>query len=597
MEARAVPREAPSGAVGIVTPRMLRMASDARLVAWVREGRAAAFEALYDRHHRPILSFCHHMLGSLEEAEDAMQHTFLAAYNGLAGSEKPMHLRAWLFTIARNRCYSILRKRREQPLAEFAEPTTEGLATLVQRRQDLRDLLCDMRRLPHQQRAALVLAEMDSLSHEQIGAVLEVPTVKVKALVFQARESLLASRSAREADCAEIREQLANLRGGALRRTQLRRHLRECAGCREFRSEIERQRRQLRLLIPVAPTIAIKQTLLSASGGGAGAGGIAGSGLLTSSGLKGATLVGAVLASVGAAGTIVAVHGVPHVWPRPAPRHAPPARVHRAAAATARSAARPGSATVGRPSSSATVAAFSALAFSSSHHLVASVGHAKGNSSRLLVTVRPAAPSQPRSTALAKSAPVQSSPASWQQVLFSALPKTRDTSGPPSGDNTGGFRPHVADSTVNSPGYGVSGTSQSWSSQQAGSPAPPSHRSRGAVTDSGTGAKPGSGRATEARRRRAPPLLGRPTATAGPLRAPALAGRAGRPAVSAGTQGRAPASPAATTTATEGLARREGLAPEEDRPPAGPAPVTVAATVKHRVTSATHPITSCVPPH
>jgi RNA polymerase sigma factor (sigma-70 family) len=467
---------------------MLRMATDVRLVAWVREGRAAAFEALYARHHRAILSFCHHMLGSLEEAEDAMQHTFLAAYNGLASSEKPMHLRAWLFTIARNRCYSILRKRREQPLAEFAEPATEGLATLVQRRQDLRDLLCDMGRLPHEQRAALVLAEMDSLSHEQIGAVLEVPTVKVKALVFQARESLLASRSAREADCAEIREQLANLRGGALRRTQLRRHLRECAGCREFRTQIDQQRRQLRLLIPVAPTIAIKQTLLSASGGGAGAGGIAGSGLLTSSGLKGATLVGAVLASVGAAGTIVAVHGVPHVWPsRPAPRHAPPARVHRAAAATARSAAGSGSATTGRPSSAATVAAFNALAFSSSHHLVASVGHAKGNSSRLLVTVRPAAPSQPHSKALAKSAPVQSSAASWQQVLFSALPKTRASSGPSSGDSTGGFRPHVAESTAKSPSYGISGTSQSWSPQQAASPAPPSHWSHTAHAGFGHG--------------------------------------------------------------------------------------------------------------
>ena len=43
----------------------------------------AAFEALYDRYHRNLLAFCRHMVGSREEAEDVLQHTFLAAYRGL----------------------------------------------------------------------------------------------------------------------------------------------------------------------------------------------------------------------------------------------------------------------------------------------------------------------------------------------------------------------------------------------------------------------------------------------------------------------------------------------------------------------------------
>jgi RNA polymerase sigma factor (sigma-70 family) len=219
---------------------LLRVATDARLVARVREGNRAAFEAIYDRHHRAILSFCRHMLGSVEEAEDAVQHTFLAAYNDLVSSNKPIHLRAWLFTIARNRCHSMLRARREQPYGELDETATEGLATQVQRREELRNLVGDLRRLPNEQRAALVLSEMNALSHEQIADVLGVPKDKVKALVFQARESLVASRVARETDCAEIRDQLANVRGGALRRANLRRHLRECAGCREFRAEVER---------------------------------------------------------------------------------------------------------------------------------------------------------------------------------------------------------------------------------------------------------------------------------------------------------------------------------------------------------------------
>src|SRR6202011_4703441 len=196
MDASTAPRAAPAGVSVPIPPHLLRLTSDARLVALTRAGRDAAFEALYDRHHRGVLSFCRHMLGDAVEAEDAVQHTFLAAYNDLISSDKPIHLRAWLFTIGRNRCYSILRARRGHPAADLVEPVTEGLAVQVQRRQDLRDLVVDMRRLPNDQRAALVLAELDALSHEEIGQVLGVPREKVKALVFQARESLVASRTA-----------------------------------------------------------------------------------------------------------------------------------------------------------------------------------------------------------------------------------------------------------------------------------------------------------------------------------------------------------------------------------------------------------------
>jgi RNA polymerase sigma factor (sigma-70 family) len=312
MEAGTAPRAAPSGVSGNPSPRVLRVASDTHLVALVRDGRAAAFEALYDRHSRAILSFCRHMLGSVEEAEDAVQHTFLAAYNDLISSHKPIQLRPWLFTIARNRCYSVLRARRERPLEELDEPVTEGLAVQVQRRQDLRDLVGDLRRLPDEQRAALVLSEMDALSHEQIGDVLGVPKDKVKALVFQARESLVASRAARETSCTEIREQIANLRGGALRRANLRRHLRECAGCREFRTQINHQRRMLRVLLPVVPAIGLKETVLGATvGGGTGAsfgGGLLAGGLFKTGALKG--IVAAMIAGIGAAGTYVVVRDI-----------------------------------------------------------------------------------------------------------------------------------------------------------------------------------------------------------------------------------------------------------------------------------------------
>ena len=175
--------------------RALRFTRDEELVRLLRAGDERAFEAMYDRHHRGILAFCRHMVGSAEEAEDAVQHTFIAAHRDLVGSDKPIQLKAWLYTIARNRCLSVLRARKEEPpLDDVPEPSVQGLAAEVQQREDLRELLADLQRLPEDQRAALVLSELGALSHEEIGATLGVRKDKVKALVFQARESLSSSR-------------------------------------------------------------------------------------------------------------------------------------------------------------------------------------------------------------------------------------------------------------------------------------------------------------------------------------------------------------------------------------------------------------------
>jgi RNA polymerase sigma factor (sigma-70 family) len=255
-----------------VPARLLRLASDERLVDALRGGNQAAFEVIYTRHHRGVLSFCRHMLGSVEEAEDALQHTFLAAYRDLLRSDKPIHLRAWLYAIARNRCLSVLRSRRDS-VDEPIEPSTEHLSHEVEQRHDLRALLGDLSRLAPDQRAALVLAELGDMSHDEIGAVLGCPKEKVKALVFQARSSLIASRTARETSCADIREQLANLRGGSLRRNTLRRHLRDCPGCRDYRDQVLAQRSALAMILPVAPTLGLKATVLGAAGVTAAAGG------------------------------------------------------------------------------------------------------------------------------------------------------------------------------------------------------------------------------------------------------------------------------------------------------------------------------------
>jgi RNA polymerase sigma factor (sigma-70 family) len=353
--------ERPPGRTPRVGARLRRLASDERLVELVRAGDEPAFEALYDRHHRGILGFCRHMLGSVEEAEDAVQHTFLAAYRSLAADDgRQIHLRPWLYAIARNRCLSVLRARRERPMPEAFEPSTEHLDDAVDRREDLRAMLRDLSALPDDQRAALVLAEMGDVSHDEIAAVLGVRRDKVKALVFQARSSLVASRGARETPCAEIRTQLSELSGGSLRRTSLRRHLRECEGCRDFRAALVDQRKALAVLLPVAPSAALKGSVLGGASGSAAAGAGAsaaggtvtagasalGGGVATSVGGAGLAAKALVVAAVAAVGTAAGAHEL-HAGHAAAPvavRHAAAAPAHhahhaRAAATTHRGAA------------------------------------------------------------------------------------------------------------------------------------------------------------------------------------------------------------------------------------------------------------------
>ena len=298
---------------------------DGRLAELAATGDERAFEVIYDRHHRALLGFCRHMLGSHDEGEDALQQTFLRAHRSLLSQGAPEELRPWLFAIARNRCLTMLAARKSAAVpVEEMEPATDGLSAGVEERADLRALLGDIARLPDDQRSALVLAEIGDLSHAEIAQVIDVPTAKVKALVHQARTRLIADRDARETPCEDVREQLSTARGGELRRGPLRRHLALCEGCRAYKDAVSQQRSALALVLPVLPSAGLKDTIFGALGGGGGgaaaaasggaAGGAALSGGGTTAGLAvkslGAKLaIGAALAG-GAGGSAVVVKQV-----------------------------------------------------------------------------------------------------------------------------------------------------------------------------------------------------------------------------------------------------------------------------------------------
>ena len=304
---------------GPARARRLPRVGDDRLVARVRAGDDAAFEIIFDRYYGGLLAFCGHMLGSRQEAEDALQHSFASAYRALrAGASGDIELRPWLYTIARNRCLSALRAQRAQVSADRleAEPGPfEGMSAQVQLRADLRELVDELQRLPDDQRAALVLFELGDESHAEIAAVLGVRREKVKALVFQAREALMRAREAREAPCVEIREQLATVTGRVPRRSMARSHIDRCPGCAQFERDVRHQRAALAAILPVVPTVGLKASVLgfavgggsAVALGGAGAGGgatVAAGGALAAGGLGGGGVAGSAgAAAAGAIGT------------------------------------------------------------------------------------------------------------------------------------------------------------------------------------------------------------------------------------------------------------------------------------------------------
>ncbi len=286
-----------------IPKRLLALRGEAHLLARLRAGDEAAFEVLYDRYAGSLLSFCRHMLGLPDEAEDAVQQVFAAAHVDLQRNPRAIELKPWLYAIARNRCLSILRARRDHPESDV-EPVTAGLQEQVQQRAELRQLVGDLAELPESQRAALLLTELEDLSHAETASILDCEAGQVKGLVFRAREGLIERRDARLASCEDIRAELASARRGGLRRGRLRHHLAHCEGCTDYLKEVRRQRQMMALILPVVPATGLKRAVLAAVGAGSGAGGAGG---LT---VAGGSVLGGTAAKIAMVGVLAGGAGV-----------------------------------------------------------------------------------------------------------------------------------------------------------------------------------------------------------------------------------------------------------------------------------------------
>src|SRR3954467_3538054 len=89
------------------------------LISRARAGDSDAFRELAEPHRRELLVHCYRMLGSLQDAEDALQDTLLSAWQGLDGFEGRASIRTWLYRIATNRCLNALRSANRRPAKEW----------------------------------------------------------------------------------------------------------------------------------------------------------------------------------------------------------------------------------------------------------------------------------------------------------------------------------------------------------------------------------------------------------------------------------------------------------------------------------------------
>jgi RNA polymerase sigma-70 factor (ECF subfamily) len=187
------------------------------VVAAARAGDEAAFAKLVERHRRELHVHCYRMLASFEEAEDAVQETFLRAWRKRQTYESGTSFRAWLFRIATNASIDALRRRSRrvpslgsvadvpwlQPypdrlLEEIAPSDEEPDAVIVARETIELAFIAVIQLLPPRQRAVLILRDVLGWSAAETAALLETSVAAVNSGLQRAHATLYEQRAARE---------------------------------------------------------------------------------------------------------------------------------------------------------------------------------------------------------------------------------------------------------------------------------------------------------------------------------------------------------------------------------------------------------------
>jgi len=175
--------------------------SDEQIVERALAGDADAFGEIVRRWERRIFALTYGILSREEDARDATQETFIAAFRNLSGFRGDAKVSSWLHRIAVNQC--ITRQRRakvrgetslegqaEDNGAQFAAPMHESPARIVEGRERTEAIRRAVSALPPELREVLVLKEFEELTFQEIADTLQVPLSTVKSRLYTALKQL-----------------------------------------------------------------------------------------------------------------------------------------------------------------------------------------------------------------------------------------------------------------------------------------------------------------------------------------------------------------------------------------------------------------------
>jgi RNA polymerase sigma factor (sigma-70 family) len=252
-----------------------------------------SFEKLYQRHVHEVYRYALAVLHNQADAEDVTQTTFLSAYRAFQRGERPHRPHNWLIKIAHNVCRQRFRDSSRRPQeVEF----DESLAAATTEDSDI-PTAGEIRRalgfLAFNQRAALVMRELEGRSYAEIAQILDISVGAVETLIFRARRALREQLEG-GLTCEEAELTLSRLSESKLstsERGALRAHLRECRDC----AVLERRQRAQRAALKNLGAVPLPASL---------AGSFFGSGAVGGSVAVGGMGLGAKLATVLAAGLV-----------------------------------------------------------------------------------------------------------------------------------------------------------------------------------------------------------------------------------------------------------------------------------------------------
>lgn len=179
-----------------------RCDEDLAVVARARGGDRQAFAALVRGHQDRVFRFLLRLVGSRDEAMDLTQDTFLKVFQSLPEWRPDAPFRAWLFRIARNAAFDLLRRRQVLGFVAFDELAPDAgeaawpdPAPRPDQRLDDRRRIAALDRalaaLPAEQREVLLLRELEEMSYAEIAATLEISEGTVKSRIARARAAAL----------------------------------------------------------------------------------------------------------------------------------------------------------------------------------------------------------------------------------------------------------------------------------------------------------------------------------------------------------------------------------------------------------------------